>query len=509
MVGMSKSGGAEVSVVEGTVEQEERRWFAAAMVLAVALALVVFLKMVPVAGGADASGYMNYARLLSDGALTDELRVPAGDGFEGISKSLFQPLGFSYRSESDSLSPVYPMGLPLLLSIGAVHESEFVVRLVYAVVAFLACLGLWKLAAEMGLRTPWGFYGVAVFATSPLLLWSSLILMSDALAVCQAIWVLFLALRACSSRSAAILCGVLIGWAVLTRPSNVLLFVPVIVALLWGRAGGKTWLWGVLGGLPALGIFLWSNWILYGDPLESGYGNLWSLFAWGYGPRTLAHYGTTLLYAVFILVLPSAVLGAIQGRDSRVRLLLAWAVPVFGFYAFYSFTSQTWWFLRFILVGVPALVLLSACYLEGLSRRVFSAKRERYAVITVAVLSVGAALFWEGRLNIFGEQDFERRYVEECSWANENLEPGTLVVCMQPSGSFYYYTEFPIFRWDLADLDSEWEELGRVAQGQGTEVVAILHAFEEQRGDSILMRYPERWELIGDVGQRIRAYRWR
>lgn len=485
------------------------RWLAASLALASILALVVFVKMVPVAGAADASGYMNFARLLGDGAMTDVLRVPVGEGFDAMPRSLFQPLGFSYRPERGDLTPVYPIGLPLLLSLGAAHESELVVRFVYAAIAFLACLGLWYLGGEMGLRSPWRLYAVAVLATSPLFLWCSLILMSDALAACQAVWVVFLARKACASRYSAFFCGVLLGWAVLTRPSSVLLFVPVVLIVVCGRLGWPRVILLLSGGLPFLALFFWSNWMLYGDPLGSGYGDLWSLFAWSHGVETFFHYGRTLVYALFALVLPTALLGAFHVRDSRAWVFLAWALPVFGFYAFYFFTSQTWWFLRFVLVGVPAVVLLSTMCLEALSNRILAAKTEMQLVVALVILSIGSLFYWEGRLNIFGEQAFEQRYAIECAWAVKNLEPGTLVVSMQSSGALYYYTDFPVFRWDLADDDLQWVGLKHAAGESGTGVVAILHAFEEKRGDSILARYPERWELIGDIANRVRAYRLR
>lgn len=487
---------------------DRSRWFWGSVALSALLGLVVFWKMVPVAGGAGPSGYMNFARLISDGAVKEKLRVPEGDAYDEIPRWFFQPLGFTPRGESGLLSPTYPSGLPLLLSLGGLHESEIAVKAVYATVAFLACLGIWYLGTELGLGKPWRFYAVAMLATSPLFLWSSLILMSDLLATCQAVWIVLLVLKASDSKKAALFCGVLLGWAVLTRPSSVLFFVPVWVALVQKRVSWRVWVLLGAGGLPALGLFLWLNDELYGGPLRSGYGDLWSLFRWEHGLPTAFHYLKTLLYALFVVVLPTAVLGLWEGGTARVRLLLAWSVPVFGFYAFYSFTSETWWFLRFVLVGVPALILLSASWFDGLGVRSKAARRnESWVVIGLVFLSSLSLIYWEGRLNLFGGQAFEWRYAKECSWANDNLEPGTLVVCMQPSGAIYYYTDLAVYRWDLAKRDADWERLSQAAAASSTPVVALLHEFEEQREDSILKRYPERWELFEEVTERVRAYR--
>ncbi|MBD5778383.1 glycosyltransferase family 39 protein [Pelagicoccus sp. NFK12] len=453
---------------------------------------------------------MNFARLLSEGSVTENLRLPEGDAFRALPKGYFQPLGFTFRESDGRLSPTYPMGLPLLLSVGGVCESEFGMRMVYALVALLACLGLWLLGKELGLAPPWRFYAVAIFASSPLFLWSSLIPMSDALASCQAIWVLLLALQAKRSSGWACVCGFLVGWAVLTRPSSVLLFVPLVVALLQAKAGWRRWAWGTLGGMPAFVAFLWGNWTFYGDAFGSGYGDLWAFFSWDYLVPTVFHYGETMLFAMFGLVLPAAFLGSLNLRCPKVLFLWAWILPFFGFYAFYVFTSQTWWFLRFVLLAFPGLALLSANWLEGVATRAAKSSRgEAWLALGLAGASVAVGCYWVDKLNVFGEQAFERRYEIECQWAVENLAADTIVVCMQSSGAFYYYTEFPVFRWDLADWDADWELLRDAALVEGVPVVAVLHDFEVKREDSILRRYADRWELLGPVAERVSAYRLR
>lgn len=505
---MTKSGNrVELESCKVSGGDLDRRWWWASICVALLFGGLILVKMSPVAGGADASGYMNFARLLDDGRMTDELRLPEGNGFEEIRKTLFQPLGATYREETGRLSPIYPIGLPLLLSLGGLHEWEFGVRFAYAVVGALACLGIWFLATELKLSAAWRFFAVVVLASSPLFLWSSLILMSDALAACQAIWVMYFALKGRGAWSRAGVCGFLIGWAVLTRPSSVLLFLPVLPVMDWRIRAWRSWVALGLGGAPALVLFLWSNWTLFGDPLQSGYGDLWSLFSWDYALESLLHYARVLPYAVFGLVLPGALVGACCLSRWDVRVLLYWTVPVFAFYAFYFFTSQTWWFLRFVLVGIPGLILLCVLALQRITQRFEGYLPEKRVVGVLALASVLAGVYWLDRLSVFGEQDFEQRYLLEAEWVNKNLAEDTLIVCMQPSGAFYYYTDFPIFRWDLART-SDWEAFESALETFDGEVVAVLHAFEEERPNSALKQYPDRWSLIEEVTPRIRAYRW-
>lgn len=462
--------------------------------------------MVPVAGSADASGYMNFARLLSEGSVSEPLRRADSGGFAALPEHLFQPLGMTYRSESGELAPVYPPGLPMVLAFGELHERAMAVRLLYALIGGLGCLGMYFLARGFGLRPIWGFFAATMLGTSPLFLWSSLILMSDALATAQAIWVMVFALWGRRRKGALVLCGALLGWAVLTRLTNVLLFVPALLVLLGGRVGIRGFVCWLLGGVPFLVLLLWLNERLYGSVLATGYGEVGSLFSGAYLLPNLAHYLDTLWYAVFFAVLPGAFLALGRLREYRIWVLFAWVLPVLAFYAFYLFTFQTWWFMRFNLVAVPGLIVLAAFGLEKLVRR--SVRWEFRSVAMAAVAACLALVVWEGKRSIFNEQEFERRYVKAADWAARSIPEGSLVVSMQASGALYYYTEFAIFRWDLAS-DGHWEAAKAAASAAQVPVFALLQGFEESDERSLVRRDPGAWEALGEVAPRMNAYRMR
>jgi hypothetical protein len=67
------------------------------------------------AGGADSAGYLNSARLLSEGRVSTPMRalpeLPPGP----TTSELYMPLGF-VTTGTDRLASAYPIGLPALIA---------------------------------------------------------------------------------------------------------------------------------------------------------------------------------------------------------------------------------------------------------------------------------------------------------------------------------------------------------------------------------------------------------
>src|SRR6476660_9537238 len=100
-------------------------WLTLAMVL---YAILIADRVSTYAGGSDASGYYNSARLLSAGKVTTELRIIPGlpVGSHGISHWAYMPLGFTPHGAADGV-PGYPTGLPLLMVATSFFVSWFYV----------------------------------------------------------------------------------------------------------------------------------------------------------------------------------------------------------------------------------------------------------------------------------------------------------------------------------------------------------------------------------------------
>ena len=69
----------------------------------------------PYAGGADSSGYLNFARLLTQGQVLAPVRALPGHAVAEFHAGTYQPQGFVIRDDSGFMAPTYPVGLPLHL----------------------------------------------------------------------------------------------------------------------------------------------------------------------------------------------------------------------------------------------------------------------------------------------------------------------------------------------------------------------------------------------------------
>ena len=117
-------------------------------------------------------------------------------------------------------------------------------------------------------------------------------------------------------------------------------------------------------------------------------------------------------------------------------------------------------------------------------------------VVAAAVLvfwTVAASHYWTRKLNAVGGQSFDGAYEEVCAWSAANLPPNSVVACMAPSGSFYYYTSLPILRWDQIQ-PSHFRTYGSALLEAGRPLYAVLFAFEQE--SALKERMPGRWEKI-------------
>ncbi len=93
------------------------RWFVGLGILALAgYAILLGRNSTIAAGGSDASGYLNSARLLASGRLESPTRLPpAFAAADMVSRLDFQPLGFSTLEGGTRQVTTYPSGLPPIL----------------------------------------------------------------------------------------------------------------------------------------------------------------------------------------------------------------------------------------------------------------------------------------------------------------------------------------------------------------------------------------------------------
>ena len=451
----------------------------------------------PYAAGADSSGYLNSARLMSQGKFFTAARALPGHTAVEFGEAAYQPLGFLLQAGNGRMAPTYPIGLPLHLlaaaGIAGWARAGYVVNLL----AVLASGGLlWVFARRLGLARVTAAAGVIVLWLCPLFLFSAFQPMSDLLALVWSMAALYAAWRAREELRWGFLAGIALSLAVLVRPTNVLLAVPLLVAL-----GGqwRSYLAVGVGGLPGAALLMFYNWKVYGSPITTGYGDVRSAFSTDYLGHNLLHFARWIP----VLLTPLVVGGLLapflpRARQRGFAVLATWAGLLIGFYAFYYHSGETWWYLRFILPAFPALLLAALLAWESIAE---AAQLRRETTIALGslllLLSAGWLVWQDGERDIFYVARNERSYPDASHWAQKNLPANTALFCMQVSGALYYYTDFILLRWDQITPEKYGPLLQTIA-GQGRPVYAALYEFETAEAQQ---RIGGHWTKLATVGQ--------
>ncbi|MBI4626069.1 MAG: glycosyltransferase family 39 protein [Verrucomicrobia bacterium] len=454
-----------------------------------------------VAGGSDSSGYLNSARLLASGRLLADLRGPAEFGPPGqVDRLHFFPQGFFPHSTGLQLAPTYPTGLPLHLALAGKllgwQAGPLLVEILAAVGAVWLC---YRVARELGLGVPLAAAGAAALAGFPVFIFTSIQPLSDTLATTWGLAALYAALRARRGRGWSAVSGAALAFAVLVRPTNLLL-VPALLVLL-GRDWRRLALFA-LGGIPGAVWLAAYNHHLYGNTLRSGYGDdIGAAFAVAYALPAALHFAKWLA-----LLLPAALLPlpfvALARRDLRSRELLALAVAflaVAGFYVFYEFSHEVWWSLRFILPVVPALILAGLLGVEALARGPGARWPGHFrpaAALVLVLWAAGNSWYWTKRLAVLMMKSYEQTYADASVAARERLPTNALVVANAFSGAIYFHTGFSVLRWDQIDARG-FARYAALTRQSGRPVCALL--FDAEENEALQIRCPGRWTRLARV----------
>jgi hypothetical protein len=472
-------------------------------VLLAGYALVLFHHTSFAVGGSDSSGYGNAARLLAQGRAFERIRgldvLGLGPEFAGV----FTPLGYRAGPAPGTMTPSYPPGLSLHMAAAGIlagwARAPFLVSPIGALVCILV---VYTLGRELGLPPALALSGSALLGFAPTFVFMAGQSMSDVLATA---WTSGAVLAALWSRRRAgwsLLAGLAFGVAVLVRPMDVLVLPALLIAM---PLRLKEWLLFALGGLPSAAFLLAYNDAAFGSPWRTGYGGLLKgALAWTHFPSRFGHYAYWLA-RLFSPLLPVGWLALsadrrVPGRDRAV--LLAWFGAFFLFYCFYV-TYETWWYTRFLLPGLPAMILgallVARDFLglgedaRGVTRRV---RWLRSAVASVLVLGgLAVEIQFIGKDRLHKNYKGERVYPDACEMARRRLPPNSIVASMQMSGALHYYTDLTYAMWNW--LDPERFALLRAStESRGYRWYALVAPFEQ---DGVRKALPGEWREIDRV----------
>jgi len=451
------------------------------------------------AGGADQSGYMNNARLLAEGRTSVAMRFIPAQIPGGVPLFTHVPLGFNPNEDHLTMNPIYPPGLPLMImGVAQVTGWDTAPGLVMGLHALAGLLLVFVLGRTAGLGTGVAWLGVVLLAASPLFVLLSLQTMSDLPAM---VWVTAAILSAYKSRKGtwlAFAAGVALSISVLVRPTNSLALLPAAIAL---GLSWRRWAAFLAGSLPGA-IFQGAyNLEAYGRVLTTGYGDVHTLFGSHYAPATVALYFVWLpvvLTPLVLLILGLPLVGR-SGANGKIAWLAVWALIFPIFYLFYCYTHNEWWGLRFALPAFPALIvgaLLVGSWLLCRLRLRFQAWWLAPAALAVIVHGT----LWSRALHAFSVGRSEQVYPATAAWLRDHVPANAVVAAMQTSGSLFYYTKYPVIRWDAIAPD-DFHRIAAACTAAHLPVYATLFPFEleDARWTEIERRLPGHWTQIGSV----------
>jgi hypothetical protein len=127
--------------------------------------------------------------------------------------------------------------------------------------------------------------------------------------------------------------------------------------------------------------------------------------------------------------------------------------------------------------------------------RAESTTRKGIAVFVLVILSFGWMVVATYRLSVLNLAESERVYPVTARWAIDHLPASALIWSSGMSGALYYYTQFPIVRFDFIRTDRV-PELFRAATTAQRPMYARLWPHEI---DEMISRVAGRWTKVGEL----------
>jgi hypothetical protein len=291
--------------------------------------------------------------------------------------------------------------------------------------------------------------------------------------------------------------------AVLTRPTNILAIVPIAICLGFSL---RRWSWFALAGLPGAALLIAFNLAAYGTAFTTGYGDARPLFTVANVEPSLRNY----LNWLPVLLTPIGVLALglprlLRRAPRNTSVLVSWIAVFLVFYAFYFHTHETWWYLRFLMPAFPPAIVGSLLVGRALVTRARAALRvpssppvHVLAGCLLGGLVIAHNAWWGRQLGVLSVGQNEYAYVEAAQWTRDHLPSNAPILAMQVSGAFFYYTDFPVLRYDQLDAEAI-RKVEAAAVSAHQPLYAVLFPFEIEERHVFRDSLPGTWAQIGAV----------
>lgn len=397
-------------------------------------------------GASDWYGYHALSKLFLQGRVTmpislDVAKYPA-----------LAPL--SFEADKGRAIPRYPPGYPLLLALAGVVGAEFLVSPLCAVLSVLV-LYLILIRRVSQLVT---ILMCSAWAFCPVVVWGAGHVMSDLPA---ALWLM--TVYCLFDREKPALAGAAFALAVATRPTNALFGLLLLPLFGDWRRFVRFASTAAAGGV-VYGLY---NWEVFGAPWRMGYQESFSGFTLGHFPRNFPRFGWHVLTVLTPAILFPAVLGVFW-RQRRRLFFLGWFLLFWVVYSFWWVWPDPWWYLRFLLPGLPGLFILAAHGCEDV-RRWLDRRGQWWRVGVRVAYSLGAAALVTffirfGLSNQLYTRGTAKLFHDVAVSAKEHLPADALIGALNHTGSLRLYGGFESFRIPWAssfDLVEDTLKTGR------------------------------------------------
>lgn len=436
----------------------DRQGAAIAAILAVAVAAIGVAFGAFTAAGADPYGYVSQSLLWAHGTPIQSLPLLARDA--PVEPWAFCPLGYRPGVAAGTMVPTYAPGLPLQMAALVTLAGQSGAYLVVPLMAGVVVWSTYKLARRLTSAGPALLTAACVFC-SPVFLFQMMQPMSDV--PVTGWWLLAIALGTIGSKPSAIGAGLAASAAIVTRPNIVPVVVPVaaFVALANENARRATRVLLFAGAcVPGILVVAALNRLFYGSALASGYGSLGSIYQGGEAAANAWQYVVWLwqthsIYVFIPCVLPVLALRGNARPGAALRFCwcaLAFMAVLLACYVLYL-RFDHWTYLRFLLPGIPLLMIAAAVILADLLTGVGRTAR-------VAVFSLIAALVPFAYVHTASKGDsfalkagFRHVFEDAAIFAATTLPPNAVFISVVESGSLRHYARRLTLRFDLIRRD--------------------------------------------------------
>jgi hypothetical protein len=454
-----------------------------------------------IAGGADSFGYVSQAGLWLNGLPTIQQPIVRSSPWPDAAAT-WAPLGYRPSPrQRDQLVPIYPPGLPWLMSVFAAVGGYCAAFLVVPLAGALTVWATFSIGRRLFGNDAASLWGALLVATSPTFLYQLMNAMSDVPVTAFCALALWLAV---SRRS--ILSGAAMSVAIAMRPN----LAPLAIVIGgWLALTRQNALGFAVGIVPAVFAVLWVNAALYESAFVSGYGTTADLYSVRYVAANVRQFSASMarvepaLAAALIAVVAARRRPAIQIPQGGA-LLSAWIAVVLLSYLFYE-PFAAWWYLRFLLPMWPVLMPAAAALLVAAT----NGWRNRAVPVTVALLMAAAELLIARDRSVFDLARGERRYVDVARFVASHTEPDAVLLSVQHSGSLRLYADRLTLRFVVLDplwLDRTVEHLQATGRHpyfvlDGTELSAFRYRFGDANRAGRLD-----WQPLATLGSTVSIY---